>query len=97
MAFWEDVQRYLYLPRLLDREVLGQTIVKGAGTKDFYGTAYGQSGETFEGFKFGDPNVQLDNTLLLIEPEAAKLYEALSRHIGSGDPKPVKGVEVLAS
>ena len=75
MAFWEDVHRYLYLPRLLDREVLGQAIVKGAGTKDFFGTAYGQTGDTFEGFKFGDSNVQLDNTLLLIEPEAAKQYQ----------------------
>jgi hypothetical protein len=88
MAFWEDVQRYLYLPRLLDREVLGQAIVKGAGTKDFFGTAYGQSGETFEGFKFGDSNVQLDNTLLLIEPEAAKQYEAL---LAASAPRPQPG------
>jgi len=30
----------------------------------------------FDGFKFGDANIQLDDTLLLIEPEAAKAYEA---------------------
>jgi hypothetical protein len=35
--------RYLYLPRLKDRDVLAQAIVKGAGTRDFFGTAYGQS------------------------------------------------------
>jgi predicted AAA+ superfamily ATPase len=74
--FYEDTLRYLYLPRLKDRGVLAQAIVKGAATKDFFGTAYGQSGETFEGFKFGDANVQMDDTLLLIEPEAAKDYEA---------------------
>ena len=103
MAFWEDVQRYLYLPRLLDREVLGQAIVKGAGTKDFFGTAYGQTGDSFEGFKFGDSNVQLDDTLLLIEPEAAKQYQAriaasapglpLTSGSGSiGQPAPFGGV-----
>jgi hypothetical protein len=74
--FWEDTLRYLYLPRLRDRGVLQQAIVKGAATRDFFGTAYGQAGDTFEGFKLGDANVQLDDTLLLIEPEAAKAYEA---------------------
>lgn len=73
--FWEDTLRYLYLPRLKDRGVLAQAIVKGAGTRDFYGTAYSQVGEKFEGFKLGDANVQLDDTLLLIVAEAAKAYE----------------------
>lgn len=76
MAFWEDMQRYLYLPRLKDRNTLEQAIVKGATAKDFFGTAYGQSGDVFEGFRFGDPNVQLDDTLLLIEAEGATQYEA---------------------
>lgn len=75
MLFWEDTQRYLYLPRLKNREVLAQAIVKGAASKDFFATAYGQTAEGFEGFKFGDANVQLDDTLLLIEPEVAKSYE----------------------
>jgi hypothetical protein len=59
-----------------NRYVLEQAIVKGAGSKDFFGTAYGQSGEKYDGFKFGDDNVQLDDTLLLIEPETATKYEA---------------------
>jgi uncharacterized protein len=75
MAFWEDMQRYLYLPRLNGRTVLEQAIVKGAGSKDFFGTAYGQTGDVFEGFRFGDANIQFDDTLLLIEPEVAKRYE----------------------
>jgi predicted AAA+ superfamily ATPase len=91
MAFWEDVQRYLYLPRLLDREVLGQAIVKGAGTRDFFGTAYSQSGDSFEGFKFGDSNVQLDDTLLLIEPEAAKQYAARIAATPGPQPSPESG------
>lgn len=76
MAFWEDTLRYLYLPRLKSRQVLEQAIVKGAGSRDFFGTAYGQHESKFDGFKFGDANVQLDDTLLLIEPDAAKAYEA---------------------
>src|SRR5260370_40472922 len=75
LAFWEDTLRYFSLPRLRDRGVLAQAIVKGAGTRDFFGTAYGEHEGTFDGFKLGDANVQLDDTLLLIEPDAAKAYE----------------------
>ena len=64
---WEDTLRYLYLPRLKDRGVIAQAIVKGAGTRDFFGTAYGEHDGKFDGFKLGDANVQFDDTLLLIE------------------------------
>jgi hypothetical protein len=74
--FWADTLRYVYLPRLKDRGVLAQAIVKGAGTLDFFGTAYGEHDGKYDGFKFGESNVQFDDTLLLIEPEAAKCYEA---------------------
>lgn len=86
--FYEDTLRYLSLPRLKDRGVLEQTIVKGAATKDYFGTAYGQSGDTFEGFKFGDANVPFDDTLLLIEPEAAKAYEAAHPVVALGPMPP---------
>jgi uncharacterized protein len=75
-GFWEDTLRYVYLPRLKNRAVLEKAIIQGATSRDFFGTAFGQSGESFEGFKFGDKNVQLDDTLLLIAPEVAKQYEA---------------------
>jgi len=88
MAFWEDTLRYLYLPRLKSRQVLEQAIVKGAGSRDFFGTAYGQHEGKFDGFKFGDANVQLDNTLLLIEPEAAKAYEAAITPVLPPGPTP---------
>ena len=83
MVFWEDTLRYLYLPRLQNRNVLEQAIVKGAGSRDFFGTAYGQQGGKFDGFKFGDANVQLDDTLLLIEPDTADAYENAN---SPGDP-----------
>jgi hypothetical protein len=76
LTFWEDTLRYLYLPRLKDRSVLEQAIVKGASSRDFFGTAYGQHEGKFDGFKLGVANVQLDDTLLLIEPEMANQYEA---------------------
>jgi len=76
MTFWEDSLRYLYLPRLKSRSVLEQAIIKGAGSQDFFGTAYGQHEGKFDGFKLGDANVQLDSTILLIEPETAQNYAA---------------------
>lgn len=88
MAFWEDTLRYLYLPRLKRRDVLEQAIVKGAGSRDFFGTAYGQHESIFDGFKFSDSNVQLDDTLLLIEPEAAKAYQAAHLPVAPPGPTP---------
>ena len=88
IAFWEDTLRYLYLPRLKSRNVLEQAIVKGAGSRDFFATAYGQHDGKFDGFKFGDANVQLDDTLLLIEPEAAKVYETAHPPVTPPGPTP---------
>ena len=47
--------------------------------RDFFGTAYGQSGDRFDGFQLGTGSVIFDDTLLLIEPEAAAVYEAANR------------------
>jgi len=88
MAFWEDTMRYLYLPRLKNCSVLEQAIVKGANSQDFFGTAYGHHEGKFDGFKLSDANVQLDDTLLLIEPEAAKMYEAAHPPVTPPGPTP---------
>jgi predicted AAA+ superfamily ATPase len=76
LTVWEDFQKYLYLPRLKDRTVFEKTVLAGTTTKDFFGTAYGQAGELFEGFQFGVSVAQVDGTLLLIEPGAARIHEA---------------------
>jgi predicted AAA+ superfamily ATPase len=89
LAFWEDTMRYLYLPRLRNRGVLAQAIGTGAGSRDFFGIAYGQQDGKFDGFKLGDGNVQVDGTLLLIEVEAAKAYEAAQ--LPSPGPTPEGG------
>ncbi len=75
MKFWEDSQRYLYLPRLKNQGTLEKAIKSGAESRDFFGIAYGHNEGKYEGFKFGTTNVQLDNTLLLIKPEKAEEYQ----------------------
>ncbi len=80
MTFWEDSLRYLYLPRLKNKDSLGQAIRTGAKSTDFFGTAYGVDGDKYVGFHIGEPNVQVDDTLLLIEPNSAGEYaDALQR------------------
>ena len=92
-TFWEDTLKYLYLPRLKNRKVLEQAIIQGAGSKDFYGTAFGQTGEKYQGFKFGDDNVQFDDTLLLIQPDAAAIYEASIKSPPPAPPGTTTGTE----
>lgn len=75
-TFWEDTQKYVYLPRLRNREVLAKAIQAGTSSRDFFGTAYGQKGEDFDGFALAGGTVQFDDTLLLIEPAAAAAYAA---------------------
>lgn len=74
MTFWEDTLKYLYLPRLKTREVLAAVIRTGSASRDFFGTAYGFTDGKYEGFSFGEGGVSFDDTLLLIEPEAAKQH-----------------------
>ena len=94
-AFFEDTLRYLYMPRFRSRDVLAQAIRSGAASRDFFGTAYGQSGGKFDGFQLGTGNVVFDDTLLLIEPGAAAGYETANRRaeppvmLASGQPAPV--------
>jgi len=93
LAFWEDTQRYLYLPRLKNRAVLEQAILKGATSTDFFGTAYGQNGDVFEGFHLGDPNLQIDDTLLLIEPGVAQAYAIRQQSVVKDPPAPTPVID----
>lgn len=78
-AFFEDTLRYLYMPRFRSRAVLDQAIRAGTSSRDFFGTAYSQSGDSFDGFQLGAGSVVFDDTLILIEPGAAAAYEAAHR------------------
>lgn len=98
-AVWEDTCRYLYMPRLKKSHVFERAIQVGVTTEDFFGTAMGQVGEKFDGFKLGTGSVQLDDTLLLIEPVAAKAYREANKPkptppltgTGTGDTGPTGG------
>ncbi len=87
---FEDTLRYLYMPRFKSRDVLAQAIRTGAASRDFFGTAYGQSGDNFDGFQLGTGSVIFDDTLLLIEAVAAAAYEA-SRHAAMPPTVPIVG------
>jgi predicted AAA+ superfamily ATPase len=75
-VFWEDSQRYLYLPRLKAREVLATVVRTGSASGDFFGTAYAFANSKYEGFQLGGASVALGDSLLLIEVDAAKHYAA---------------------
>lgn len=75
-TYWADTERYVYLPRLKDRDVLRSAISKGAVSKDFFGIAEGQTDDRFDGFQFGAPIGMIGESVLLIEPSAAAEYAA---------------------
>ena len=91
MKVWEDMQKYLYLSRLKTRSVLEAAIVQGAGGRDFFGTAVGQDGDRYLGFKLADASVQLDDTLLLIEPASAAAYAEMLRREDEARRKELEG------
>ena len=67
---------YLYLPRLLDSQVLRQTLAAGAVSRDFFGLAYGRDGDRYVGFQYGTATTPiLDDSLLLVEPKAAEAFD----------------------
>jgi hypothetical protein len=75
-VFWEDSLKYLYLPRLRSHEVLASAIRAGAGSRDFFATAFGYADGKYEGFQFGRGGAALSDSVLLIAPEAAAHYES---------------------
>lgn len=75
---WQKSCSYLYLPRLREAETLRATIGAGVDSRDFFGIAYGQDGERYQGFHFDQPTpVIFDDALLLIEPKGASAFAAI--------------------
>jgi predicted AAA+ superfamily ATPase len=93
MTFWDDTLRYLYLPRLKNRDSLTQAIRAGAASTDFFGTAYGQEGDKYTGFHVGEANVQFDDTLLLIEPNSASEYATALKRAKEAEEAAKKAAE----
>lgn len=72
---WQHMCQYLYLPRLVNSNVLRTTIAAGATSRDFFGLAYGKEGDNYQGFSFGQQTTPVMESLLLIEPVTAAGYE----------------------
>lgn len=90
--FWENTCRYLYLPRLQNRDVLKRTIETGADRKDYFGLSSGKDGEKYIDFTFGKGRgaIIVDDSLFLIEPAAAAAYEESIK-----PPEPVYPPDVI--
>ena len=76
---WEDLTKYLYMPRLRDEQVLLETVRQGVRARDFFGYAQGVDDHgKYLGLVFGDlpPSVVADGSSLLVRPEAAALQVA---------------------
>lgn len=75
---WQTTCRFVYMPRLSKSMVLQSTISAGAGSRDFFGLAFGKNEDgTYRGFTFGQASSAiLDQGLLLIEPARAAQEQA---------------------
>ncbi|HBR2941452.1 TPA: ATP-binding protein [Klebsiella pneumoniae] len=72
---WQDACQYLYMPRLVNDQVLRGTIEEAVKSDDFFAFAAGEREERYEGFAFGrSATVFLDENCLLISRESALQY-----------------------
>ncbi|MEX0683367.1 MAG: DUF499 domain-containing protein [Dehalococcoidia bacterium] len=84
---WEEnLTRYVYFPRLRDREVFVKAIQEGAATKDFFGYALGFETGKYVGLSFGrrPQTVLLDEAALIVRREVAEA--ALPVEVNVADP-----------
>lgn len=80
LKVYQDCCHYLYLPRLVNDQVLKNAIAQGVASEDFFGFANGREGDKYLGFLFGrSSSVTLDESALLIEREAAADYQERSK------------------
>ncbi len=77
---WHKTCCYLYLPRLANEGVYRATVEAGTTSRDFFGLAYGFEDGRYLGFRLGQTGpLAFDQTLLLVEPEAARAFDELLR------------------
>lgn len=75
VKIWQDACQYLYMPRLVNDQVLRGTIEEAVKSDDFFAFAAGEREERYEGFAFGrSATVFLDENCLLISRESALQY-----------------------
>lgn len=85
LEVWQKSCSYLYLPRLLNSNVMAHAIAAGAPSRDFFGLASGKDGDRYLGFTLGQATSPFMDVALLIEPGRAVAYEEATRP-AAGDP-----------
>ena len=76
LKVWQDACQYLYMPRLINDQVLRSTIEEAIKSTDFFGFAVGERDDHYEGFAFGrSATVYLDESCLLIAKDEALNYQ----------------------
>lgn len=77
MKVWQDACQYLYMPRLVNDQILRRTVEEAVKSTDFFAFASGIRDDRFEGFAFGKSStVFLDENSVLISRDAALRYQA---------------------
>jgi len=93
-TIWNDSLRYLFLPRLKDRQVLQAVVRAGSARQEYFGTADGEAAGKYEGFQFGSGDVSFAETLLLIEPGSARHYDDANKVVEIPEKEEIEGDEV---
>jgi predicted AAA+ superfamily ATPase len=76
LKVWQDSCQYLYLPRLMNSDVLVQAVTAGCASRDGFGYAAAKVGERWLGFVFGESAmVTMDSDSLLISHDAAMQHQ----------------------
>ncbi|MBI5949977.1 MAG: ATP-binding protein [Chloroflexi bacterium] len=93
---WEEnLTRYVYFPRLRDRDVFMKAVQEGATTRDFFGYAVGLDYGKYVGLSFGQrpASILLDDASLIVRKEVAETTEparvpGATSIPGKGGPEP---------
>ena len=91
---WEEnLTRYLYLPRLRDREVFTKAVQEGATSRDFFGYALGYEGSKYVGLSFGQrpASILLDERAVIVRKDVAEVATPTTTPEPAPDPAPTPG------
>jgi len=87
LKVWQDCSHYLYLPRMVNDQVLKNAIDRGLETEDFFGFSNGKEDDKYLGFVFGrNTMITLDESSLLIERDAAADYKERTKPVPQPEP-----------
>ncbi len=95
---WEEnLTRYLYLPRLRDREVFTKAVQEGATSRDFFGYALGYEDGKYVGLSFGQrpASILLDERAVIVRKDVAEAATPTTTSEPAADPAPPLGTDAL--